>query len=90
MIDLVIVGAGGQARETRSLLNELNQTISDPYNFIGYVVSDLDDLGKYDSKNDIIGNFSFFSNVNFSQFHNTLLQLSANFQFKNIFFKPFF
>jgi len=60
MNDIVIVGAGGQARETRSLLNELNQTISDPYNFIGYVVSDLDDLGKYDSKNDVIGNFSFF------------------------------
>ena len=60
MKDFVIVGAGGHSRETRWLVNDINKEISDPYNFIGYVVSDLDSLGKNDSKNEVIGDFSFF------------------------------
>ena len=60
MKDFIILGAGGLARETRLLVNDINQIVSDKYNFIGYVVSDLEALGKNDSKSDVIGDFSFF------------------------------
>jgi len=60
MKDFVIVGAGGHARETKWLVNDINKSVGDHYNFIGYVVSDLDSLENDESKNDVIGDFSFF------------------------------
>ncbi len=45
---IVILGAGGQARDTRWLVEELNRA-GKGFDFVGFVVSDLTKLGPHDS-----------------------------------------
>ena len=60
MEKLVIIGAGGLAREVRFLIDEINN-VNPKYNFIGYLISDLNEISKYDSKDEILGDFTWFS-----------------------------
>lgn len=55
---IAIIGAGGFAREVRWLLNEINQVMN-LYEFVGYIVSDLNKLGDLDSKENVLGDFSW-------------------------------
>ena len=53
---IVIVGAGGMARELASALRSINR--SEPqFDFLGYVVSDLSQLKKHDSRDQLLGDF---------------------------------
>jgi len=61
MKQIVIIGAGGFAREVKFLLEEINKT-SPTYEFLGYLVSDINTLGNYDSKNEVLGEISWLSN----------------------------
>ena len=55
---LVVVGAGGFAREVKWLVEEINQ-IALTYSFVGYVVSDIGKLGPHDSVDEVLGDFSW-------------------------------
>ncbi len=55
---IVIIGAGGQARELRSAIAWINRTES-VYEFLGYVISDLSQIRATDSSAQILGDFSW-------------------------------
>jgi sugar O-acyltransferase (sialic acid O-acetyltransferase NeuD family) len=55
---IVIVGAGGMAREIAAAVKRLNRT-SQQYEFMGYIVSDLSSLGPRDSHGQVLGDFSW-------------------------------
>jgi sugar O-acyltransferase (sialic acid O-acetyltransferase NeuD family) len=55
---IVIVGAGGMAREIASALNWINRTGSQ-FEFLGYVVTDLSRLGPNDSRDQVLGDISW-------------------------------
>lgn len=57
--EIVVIGAGGLARETRFLIEDLNRP-GGGYRFLGYVVSDLGALKETDSADEVIGDFSWF------------------------------
>ncbi len=57
---IVIVGAGGMAREIASALRWVNR-IDRQFEFLGYVVSDLSRLGQRDSRDQVLGDFSWLS-----------------------------
>jgi sugar O-acyltransferase (sialic acid O-acetyltransferase NeuD family) len=54
---MVIIGAGGQARETKWIAESLNG--SEAFEIIGFVVSDLDKLTERDSKNLVLGDLGW-------------------------------
>lgn len=58
---LVIVGAGGFAREVKWLAADItaSSTTDESYEFVGYVVSDLGNTSPYDSTDEILGDFSW-------------------------------
>ena len=57
---IVIIGAGGFAREVRWLIQEINRAASSPmYEFAGYVVSDLTRLGEHDSRDEVRGDYEW-------------------------------
>ena len=57
---IVIVGAGGMAREVASAVQWINR--SEPrFDFLGYVVSDLSRLGERDSREQVLGDFSWLT-----------------------------
>jgi sugar O-acyltransferase (sialic acid O-acetyltransferase NeuD family) len=55
---IVIIGAGGMAREVGSALRHINRQ-KETYDFLGYVVSDLSKLSPRDSRDQVIGDFSW-------------------------------
>lgn len=55
---IVIVGAGGFAREVAWLLAEQNR-LEERWDFRGYVVSDLSRLTERDSRDQVLGDFSW-------------------------------
>jgi sugar O-acyltransferase (sialic acid O-acetyltransferase NeuD family) len=55
---IVVIGAGGMAREVRWLIEDLNAAEA-RYEFLGYVVTDLSRLGEHDSKADVLGDYSW-------------------------------
>jgi sugar O-acyltransferase (sialic acid O-acetyltransferase NeuD family) len=55
---IVIVGAGGMAREIASAVRRINRT-SQQFEFLGYVVSDLSRLGPRDSHSQVLGDFDW-------------------------------
>ncbi len=55
---IVVIGAGGMAREVRWLIREIN-TVAEEWEFAGYVVSDLKAVGEKDSKPEIVGNYEW-------------------------------
>ncbi|MHB8838262.1 MAG: NeuD/PglB/VioB family sugar acetyltransferase [Gemmatimonadaceae bacterium] len=59
-MEVVVLGAGGFAREVRWLLQDINRQ-STQYSFRGYVVSDLTSIGPYDSRSEILGDFSWLA-----------------------------
>lgn len=56
---IVIVGAGGFARETRWLIDDINRSEPESYEFVGFVVSDLARVGPHDSKELLLGDFTW-------------------------------
>ncbi len=60
---LVIVGAGGFAREVRWLAREITASRSpaEGYDFVGYVVSDPTLAGPYESRQEILGDLGWLS-----------------------------
>ncbi len=55
---IVVIGAGGMAREIHWLIREIN-AVQSLYDFLGYVVSDWNQCGKYDSHDDILGDYTW-------------------------------
>jgi len=55
---IVILGAGGQARETRWLIEEINRN-RPSYEFVGFVVGDLASLTDTDSQDSVLGDESW-------------------------------
>lgn len=52
---IVVVGAGGLAREVAATV----RLLKDDYAFVGYAVSDVDNPGKYASRDEIVGDFDW-------------------------------
>ena len=55
---IVVVGAGGAAREIVSALDSINK-IEQRFEFLGYVVSDLSRLQPRDSRDQVLGDFGW-------------------------------
>lgn len=55
---IVIIGAGGFAREVAWLVRDINRAELH-YEFLGYVVSDLTKVGEHDSRSEILGDYSW-------------------------------
>ena len=58
MKKIVIVGAGGFAREVAWLIRDINSQ-SPTYDFMGFLVSDLSRLGEQDSRDQVLGDFNW-------------------------------
>jgi sugar O-acyltransferase (sialic acid O-acetyltransferase NeuD family) len=55
---IVIIGAAGQARDVDWLIRDLN-AVSARFDVRGFLVSDLSRLGRYDSKERVLGDFEW-------------------------------
>jgi len=55
---LVVIGAGGFAREVAWLAREIN-AVDPTYEFLGFVVTDLSRLGPYDSRDQMVGDYGW-------------------------------
>ncbi len=62
MKKIVVIGAGGFAREVKFLIKEINKAQRE-YDFLGFLVSDLKNLKDTDSKEEVIGDLSWFEKV---------------------------
>ena len=58
MKKIAIVGAGGFAREVAWLINDINR-VSPEFEFLGYLVADISHPADHDSKDHILGDFSW-------------------------------
>ena len=61
---LVIIGAGGQARDIAWLVRQINvraATSEGTYELLGFVVSDVRNLGPHDSRSDVLGDFAWLA-----------------------------
>jgi sugar O-acyltransferase (sialic acid O-acetyltransferase NeuD family) len=57
---IVVIGAGGFAREVKWLIEDINRSQLSPlYDFVGYVVSDLSKLSDLDSRDEVLGDYSW-------------------------------
>jgi sugar O-acyltransferase (sialic acid O-acetyltransferase NeuD family) len=57
---IVVIGAGGFAREVRWLIEEINRASPTPeFEFKGYAVSDLSKLGEHDSREEVLGDYEW-------------------------------
>jgi sugar O-acyltransferase (sialic acid O-acetyltransferase NeuD family) len=54
---IVVLGAGGQAREIRWAISEINSSRTEVFEFLGFVVSDLSILGARDSNELVLGDY---------------------------------
>lgn len=55
---VVILGAGGFAREVAWLIRDINR-VKLSYEFLGYIVSDLSRLGEHDSLKQVLGDYTW-------------------------------
>lgn len=55
---IVVIGASGFAREVKWLIQEIDQA-TPGVEFAGYVVSDLSRLGEHDSREELLGDYSW-------------------------------
>src|SRR6202011_5292444 len=55
---IAIIGAGGMAREVASTLQWINRA-APAFDFLGYVVSDLSQLGARDTSDLVVGDFGW-------------------------------
>lgn len=62
MKKIVIIGAGGFAREVKFLIEEINKP-DEQFEFLGYLVSDLKELNDNDSKEEILGELSWLKSA---------------------------
>jgi sugar O-acyltransferase (sialic acid O-acetyltransferase NeuD family) len=51
------VGAGGNARELAAVIQDVTESGQDNFEFAGFVISDLEYIGPYDSVDRLLGNF---------------------------------
>jgi sugar O-acyltransferase (sialic acid O-acetyltransferase NeuD family) len=51
------VGAGGNARELAAIIHDITEAGHGNFEFAGFVISDLDCIGPYDSVDRLLGNF---------------------------------
>ena len=63
MKKIVVIGASGFAREVKFLIEEINQNRK-VYKFLGYLVSDLNQISANDSSDEVLGDFSWFDKYN--------------------------
>lgn len=63
MKKIIVIGAGGFAREVKFLIHDINRKEKE-YEFLGYLVSDLSQLSELDSKDEVLGDFSWFDEHN--------------------------
>lgn len=56
MKKILIMGAGGQGREVRWLIQGIN-ALTPRYEILGYAVSDLSKVGAHDSRGEIVGDY---------------------------------
>jgi sugar O-acyltransferase (sialic acid O-acetyltransferase NeuD family) len=54
---IAVVGAGGNAREIAAIVRDVTHTGEGKFNFLGYVVSDLELLGPHDNRDKLLGDF---------------------------------
>ena len=54
---IVIVGAGGNAREIAAIVRDITDAGQGDFEFVGYVVSDLECIGPHDSIDRLLGDF---------------------------------
>jgi len=59
MMDIIVMGAGGFAREVKWLIQQINAA-TPSYRFLGFVVSDMQAVGDRDSKAEILGDYAWF------------------------------
>lgn len=57
---IAIIGAGGFAREVAWLIRDINQS-QNSFEFLGYIVSDLSKLGEHDSRDQVLGDYSWIA-----------------------------
>jgi sugar O-acyltransferase (sialic acid O-acetyltransferase NeuD family) len=55
---IVILGAGGMAREIAWLIRDLNR-VAERYEFLGYVISDMSHKGLHDSVDHLLGDYDW-------------------------------
>lgn len=55
---IIVLGAGGMAREVKAIIREINR-VAPTWEFAGYVVTDLSALGPYDSRDEIVGDYGW-------------------------------
>jgi sugar O-acyltransferase (sialic acid O-acetyltransferase NeuD family) len=55
---IVVIGAGGFAREVKWLISDINRTRLQ-YEFVGYIVSDLSKLDEHDSQDEVQGDLGW-------------------------------
>jgi sugar O-acyltransferase (sialic acid O-acetyltransferase NeuD family) len=55
---IVIVGAGGMAREVKALIREINRVAAE-WEFAGYVVTEMTKLTDRDSRDEVVGNYEW-------------------------------
>ena len=55
---IAVLGAGGFAQEVRWLISEINSE-SERFDFLGYVVSDLANLGEHDDRSQVLGGLTW-------------------------------
>lgn len=55
---IAVVGAGGFAREVAWLIRDIN-AVKPQFEFVGYLVSDLAKLSDHDSRDEVLGDFSW-------------------------------
>jgi sugar O-acyltransferase (sialic acid O-acetyltransferase NeuD family) len=57
---IVVIGAGGLAREFRWLAESIRDTSGDPcFRFVGYVLTDVSKAGPHDSRDEIVGDYTW-------------------------------
>lgn len=56
--NIAIVGAGGFAREVAWLIRDMNRD-RESFAFLGYIVSDLSKLSEHDSRDEVLGDYSW-------------------------------
>lgn len=57
---IVVIGAGGMAREFEWLIREINQRRKE-YEFLGYVVTDMSRLRETDSRREVLGDYEWLT-----------------------------
>jgi sugar O-acyltransferase (sialic acid O-acetyltransferase NeuD family) len=55
---IAVIGAGGFAREVAWLIRDIN-AVTPQFEFLGYLVSDLSKLSDHDSRDEVLGDFSW-------------------------------